>query len=50
MVAARRVGMIAPSSNTMVEPLTSAMTAHLLDDLSMISSCGPIARTPRRRW
>ena len=35
MVAAKRIGMITPSSNTMVEPLTSAMTAHLLDDLSV---------------
>lgn len=35
MVATRRIGMITPSSNTMVEPLTSAMTAHLLDDLSV---------------
>ena len=31
----KRIGMITPSSNTMVEPLTSAMTAHLLDDLSV---------------
>jgi len=35
MVATTRIGMITPSSNTMVEPLTSAMTAHLLDDLSV---------------
>jgi maleate isomerase len=35
MVATKRIGMITPSSNTMVEPLTSAMTAHLLDDLSV---------------
>ena len=35
MVASQRIGMITPSSNTMVEPLTSAMTAHLLDDLSV---------------
>jgi maleate isomerase len=35
MVAAKRIGMITPSSNTMVEPLTSAMTAGLLDDLSV---------------
>jgi maleate isomerase len=35
MVAAKRLGMITPSSNTMVEPLTSAMTAHLLGDLSV---------------
>lgn len=35
MIASQRIGMITPSSNTMVEPLTSAMTAHLLDDLSV---------------
>ena len=35
MAAAKRIGMITPSSNTMVEPITSAMTAHLLDDLSV---------------
>ena len=30
-----RIGMITPSSNTMVEPITSAMTAHLIDQLSV---------------
>lgn len=35
MAATKRIGMITPSSNTMVEPITSAMTAHLLDDLSV---------------
>jgi maleate isomerase len=44
MVAARRIGMITPSSNTMVEPLTSAMTAHLLDDLSVHYARIPVTR------
>jgi maleate isomerase len=36
--------MITPSSNTMVEPLTSAMTAHLLDDLSVHYARIPVTR------
>ena len=44
MVAARRIGMITPSSNTIVEPLTSAMTAHLLDDLSVHYARIPVTR------
>jgi maleate isomerase len=44
MVAARRIGMITPSSNTMVEPLTSAMTAHLIDDLSVHYARIPVTR------
>ncbi|MCC7371057.1 MAG: Asp/Glu/hydantoin racemase [Chloroflexi bacterium] len=44
MVAARRIGMITPSSNTMVEPLTSAMTAGLLDDLSVHYARIPVTR------
>lgn len=44
MVATRRIGMITPSSNTMVEPLTSAMTAHLLDDLSVHYARIPVTR------
>ena len=44
MVAAKRIGMITPSSNTMVEPLTSAMTAHLLDDLSVHYARIPVTR------
>jgi maleate isomerase len=44
MVAAQRIGMITPSSNTMVEPLTSAMTAHLLDDLSVHYARIPVTR------
>jgi len=44
MVAARRIGMITPSSNTMVEPLTGAMTAHLLDDLSVHYARIPVTR------
>jgi maleate isomerase len=28
-----RIGMITPSSNTMVEPLTSAMTARVVEEL-----------------
>jgi maleate isomerase len=44
MVASRRIGMITPSSNTMVEPLTSAMTAHLLDDLSVHYARIPVTR------
>ena len=44
MVAARRIGMITPSSNTMVEPLTSAMTAALLDDLSVHYARIPVTR------
>ncbi|MGE3271711.1 MAG: Asp/Glu/hydantoin racemase [Chloroflexota bacterium] len=44
MVAAKRIGMITPSSNTMVEPITSAMTAHLLDDLSVHYARIPVTR------
>jgi maleate isomerase len=44
MVATKRIGMITPSSNTMVEPLTSAMTAHLLDDLSVHYARIPVTR------
>src|SRR5215216_981149 len=44
MVASKRIGMITPSSNTMVEPLTSAMTAHLLDDLSVHYARIPVTR------
>ena len=44
MVASRRIGMITPSSNTMVEPITSAMTAHLLDDLSVHYARIPVTR------
>jgi maleate isomerase len=44
MVASMRIGMITPSSNTMVEPLTSAMTAHLLDDLSVHYARIPVTR------
>jgi maleate isomerase len=44
MVARRRIGMITPSSNTMVEPLTSAMTARLLDDLSVHYARIPVTR------
>ena len=44
MVASRRIGKITPSSNTMVEPLTSAMTAHLLDDLSVHYARIPVTR------
>jgi maleate isomerase len=44
MVAAKHIGMITPSSNTMVEPLTSAMTAHLLDDLSVHYARIPVTR------
>jgi maleate isomerase len=44
MVAAKRIGMITPSSNTMVEPLTSAMTAGLLDDLSVHYARIPVTR------
>jgi maleate isomerase len=44
MVAAKRIGMITPSSNTMVEPLTSAVTAHLLDDLSVHYARIPVTR------
>jgi maleate isomerase len=44
MVATQRIGMITPSSNTMVEPLTSAMTAHLLDDLSVHYARIPVTR------
>ena len=44
MVAARRIGTITPSSNTMVEPLTSAMTANLLDDLSVHYARIPVTR------
>jgi maleate isomerase len=40
----KRIGMITPSSNTMVEPLTSAMTAHLLDDLSVHYARIPVTR------
>ena len=40
----KRIGMITPSSNTMVEPLTSAMTAHLLDDLSIHYTRIPVTR------
>jgi maleate isomerase len=36
--------MITPSSNTVVEPLTSAMTAHLLDDLSVHYARIPVTR------
>ena len=44
MVAAKRIGMITPSSNTMVEPITSAMTAHLLDDVSVHYARIPVTR------
>jgi maleate isomerase len=44
MVAAKRIGMITPSSNTMVEPLTSAMTSGLLDDLSVHYARIPVTR------
>jgi maleate isomerase len=44
MVAAKRIGMITPSSNTMVEPITSAMTVHLLDDLSVHYARIPVTR------
>lgn len=44
MVAATRIGMITPSSNTMVEPITSAMTAHLLDALSVHYARIPVTR------
>jgi maleate isomerase len=44
VVASKRIGMITPSSNTMVEPLTSAMTAHLLDDLSVHYARIPVTR------
>lgn len=44
MTAAKRIGMITPSSNTMVEPITSAMTAHLLDDLSVHYARIPVTR------
>ena len=44
MVASKRIGMITPSSNTIVEPLTSAMTAHLLDDLSVHYARIPVTR------
>src|SRR5918911_2107992 len=44
MVATTRIGMITPSSNTMVEPLTSALTAHLLDDLSVHYARIPVTR------
>lgn len=44
MVAVKRIGMITPSSNTMVEPLTSAMTAHLLDDVSVHYARIPVTR------
>jgi maleate isomerase len=40
----KRIGMITPSSNTMVEPITSAMTAHLLDDLSVHYARIPVTR------
>lgn len=40
----KRIGMITPSSNTMVEPLTGAMTAHLLDDLSVHYARIPVTR------
>src|SRR5690242_6024670 len=44
MVAAKRIGMITPSSNTMVEPLTGAMTAHLLAALSVHYARIPVTR------
>jgi maleate isomerase len=36
--------MITPSSNTMVEPLTGAMTTHLLDELSVHYARIPVTR------
>ena len=44
MVATKRIGMITPSSNTMVEPITSLMTAHMLDDLSVHYARIPVTR------
>lgn len=39
-----RIGMITPSSNTMVEPITSAITAHLIDDLSIHYARIPVTK------
>jgi maleate isomerase len=44
MVNVRRIGMITPSSNTMVEPITSAMTAPLIDSLSVHYTRIPVTR------
>src|SRR5215210_3510574 len=44
MANVRRIGMITPSSNTMVEPITSAMTAPLIDRLSVHYARIPVTR------
>ena len=44
MANVRRIGMITPSSNTMVEPITSAMTAPLIDALSVHYARIPVTR------
>ena len=44
MAHVRRIGMITPSSNTMVEPITSAMTAPLIDTLSVHYARIPVTR------
>jgi len=44
MAAVRRIGMITPSSNTMVEPITGAITAPLIDMLSVHYARIPVTR------
>ena len=44
MANVRRIGMITPSSNTIVEPITSAMTAPLLGSLSVHYARIPVTR------
>ena len=49
MSGAVRIGMITPSSNTVVEPVTSAMTAHLLGDLSVHYTRIPVTKISLER-